>query len=168
MRPLLPAAAAFRPGRQARWRGQRLPSGDGPGTGAGLSGVGHSGEQPAQLDRSRELAALLVDGADRGGLCLGDDEHAGRMGVRTEGDKGAVPRWVAELGVAEEPPNGPASGRRKRLQAAEAIAAAGAARSKRRSGKNSTPHADLGRQERHGPGAPGEGPFGHPRLHAGR
>ena len=43
-----------------------------------------------------------------------------------------------------------------------------AARSKRRSGKNSTPHADLGRQERHGPGAPGEGPFGHPRLHAGR
>ena len=36
----------------------------------------------AQLDRSRELAALLVDGADRGGLCLGDDEHAGRMGVR--------------------------------------------------------------------------------------
>jgi hypothetical protein len=39
---------------------------------------------------------------------------------------------VAELAVAEEPPNGPASGRRKRLQAAEAIAAAGVARSKRR------------------------------------
>ena len=62
------------------------------------------------------------------------------MGVRTEGDKGTYLGWVAELAVAEEPPNGPASGRRKRLQAAEAIAAAGVARSKRRSGKNSTPH----------------------------
>ena len=26
-------------------------------------------------------------GADRGGLCLGDDEHAGRMGVRIEDGK---------------------------------------------------------------------------------
>jgi len=30
---------------------------------------------------------LLVDGADRGGLGLGDDAHAGRMGVRTAGGK---------------------------------------------------------------------------------
>ena len=30
---------------------------------------------------------LLVDGTDRGGLSLGDDEHAGRMGVRIEGGK---------------------------------------------------------------------------------
>ena len=49
-----------------------------------LGGVGDAWHQPAQLDRGRELAALLVDGADRGGLSLGDDEHAGRIGVRIE------------------------------------------------------------------------------------
>ena len=30
---------------------------------------------------------LLVDGTDRGGLSLGDNEHAGRMGARIEGGK---------------------------------------------------------------------------------
>ena len=70
--------------------GQRPPAGDGPGTGAGLRGVGDGGEQPAQLDRGRELAALLEDGTDRGGLSFGDDEHAGRMGARTEGGKLAI------------------------------------------------------------------------------
>ena len=78
--PGSPGAVARAAASIRRWSGHRR----------GLSGVGHSGEQPAQLDRGRELAALLVDGADRGGLCLGDDEHPGRMGVRTEGDKGAV------------------------------------------------------------------------------
>jgi hypothetical protein len=53
------------------------------GTGAGLRGVGDGWEQPAQFDCGRQLAALLEDGADRGG----DDEHAGRMGVRTEGGR---------------------------------------------------------------------------------
>jgi hypothetical protein len=52
-----------------------------------LRGVGHAREQPAQLDRSRELAALFERGADGGGFCLADNEHAGRMGVRTEGGK---------------------------------------------------------------------------------
>ena len=38
---------------------------------------------------------LIEGGADRGGLSLGDNEHAGRMGVRTEGGKWqAVPRWA--------------------------------------------------------------------------
>jgi integration host factor subunit beta len=50
----------------------------GPGARASLRGVGDGGKQPAELDRGRELAALLVDGTDRGGLCLGDDHHAGR------------------------------------------------------------------------------------------
>jgi hypothetical protein len=77
---------------RARWHGQRLPAGNGPGTGTGLRGVGDGWEQPAQLDRGRELAALLVDGADRSGLSLSDDEHAGRMGTRTVGDKRPVPR----------------------------------------------------------------------------
>jgi hypothetical protein len=61
--------------------GQGLPAGDGPGTGAGLRGVGDAGEQPAQLDRGRELAAFLVDGADRRGFSLGDDEHPASMGA---------------------------------------------------------------------------------------
>ena len=30
---------------------------------------------PAQLDSGREFAPLLIDGADRSGLLLGDDEH---------------------------------------------------------------------------------------------
>jgi hypothetical protein len=38
----------------------------------------------AQLDRSRELAALLVDGADRSSLGFTDDEHAWSMGRRGE------------------------------------------------------------------------------------
>ena len=38
-------------------------------------------EQPAQLHRSREFAALLIDGADRSLVLLGDDEHrAGAWG----------------------------------------------------------------------------------------
>jgi hypothetical protein len=35
----------------------------------------------------RSSTALLLHGADRGGFCLGDDEHAGRMVTRMEGDK---------------------------------------------------------------------------------
>ena len=37
------------------------------------------GEAPPQLDRSRELATLLVDGADRSGIRPGDDEHPRSM-----------------------------------------------------------------------------------------
>jgi hypothetical protein len=47
-------------------------------TGA-LRVVGDAGKQPPQLDRGRELAALLVDGADCGGIRLGDDKHTGSM-----------------------------------------------------------------------------------------
>jgi hypothetical protein len=36
----------------------------------------------AQLDRGRELAPLLVDGADRSGIRLGDNEHRWSMGSR--------------------------------------------------------------------------------------
>jgi hypothetical protein len=47
-----------------------------------------------QLHGGRELAVLLVDGTDRGGLGFGDDEHAGRMGVHIEGGKWqAAPHW---------------------------------------------------------------------------
>jgi hypothetical protein len=39
-------------------------------------------EQSAQLDRCRQLAALLEGGTDRGGFCLSDDEHPRSMGTR--------------------------------------------------------------------------------------
>ena len=106
MSEALPIPARTPPLPRAQRHGQRLPAGDGPGTGAGLRGVGDGWEQPAQLDRGRELAALLVDGADRGGLSLGDDEHAGRMGVRTEGGKRPVPRGVGGAGEAGRPAGG--------------------------------------------------------------
>jgi hypothetical protein len=54
---------------------QRLPGGDGPSALPRLRIVGHSREQPAQLDGRSELAALVEGGADGGGLCLRDDGH---------------------------------------------------------------------------------------------
>ena len=82
MSEALPIPARIPPLPRAQRHGQRLPAGDGPGTGAGLRGVGDGGEQPAQLDRGRQLAALLESGTDRCGLCLGDDEHRRSMGTR--------------------------------------------------------------------------------------
>ena len=41
----------------------------------GLHGVGEQREQPAQFDRSRQLAALLEGGADGGSLSFGDGEN---------------------------------------------------------------------------------------------
>ena len=76
--PAVTAAASASLHRQR----QRLPAGDGPGALPRLRVVGDAGEPPAQLDRSRELAALLVDGADRSGIRLGDDEHRWSMGRR--------------------------------------------------------------------------------------
>ena len=35
----------------------------------------------ALSDRSREFAPLLIDGADRSGIILGDDEHRWSMGT---------------------------------------------------------------------------------------
>jgi hypothetical protein len=67
---------------------------------------------------------LLVDGADRGGLSLGDDEHAGRMGARSESGKRPVPR-VGWPKLAMERSAERASRRaQEALQAAEAITAA--------------------------------------------
>jgi hypothetical protein len=47
-------------------------------------------EQPAQLDRGRQLAALIEGGSDRGGLSLGDDEHQRSMG-QLDGGRQAGP-----------------------------------------------------------------------------
>lgn len=70
------------PPDRARRRGQWLPAGDGPRALAGLRHVGDQRKQPAQLDGSRQLTTPVESGADRCGLCLGDDEHPGSMGTR--------------------------------------------------------------------------------------
>jgi hypothetical protein len=50
----------------------------------GIRFTGRSGsdarEPLAQLDRGREFAPLLIDGADRSLIRLGDDEHRWSMG----------------------------------------------------------------------------------------
>ena len=47
--------------------------------------VGDAREALPELDRSREFAALLVDGADRSGIRLGDDKYRGSMRKRALG-----------------------------------------------------------------------------------
>ena len=44
--------------------------------------VGDAREPPAQLDRGREFAPLLVDSADRSLIRLSDDEHRWSMRKR--------------------------------------------------------------------------------------
>ena len=93
------------PRHPARWDGQGLPAGNGPG--AGLRGVGHAREQPAQLGGSRQLTTPVESGADRCGLCLGDDEHPRSMGTRIMTGKRlsddptrppASPVWAPQFG----------------------------------------------------------------------
>ena len=74
----------MQPCYRTRWhRGQRLPAGYGPGAGPRLRSVGDTRKQPAQLDRGRQLAALLEGGADRSGFYIGDHEHPESMGSRS-------------------------------------------------------------------------------------
>ena len=65
-----------------RRRRERLPARDDARPRPSLSIVGNGREQAAQLDRSRKLAAVLEGCADRGGLVVGDGEHAPSMGGR--------------------------------------------------------------------------------------
>jgi hypothetical protein len=65
--------------------GQRPPAGDCPCALPRLLSIRNAGKQPPQLDGSRELATLLEDGTDRGGLSFGDDEHRWSMGRRLLG-----------------------------------------------------------------------------------
>jgi hypothetical protein len=66
---------------------QRLPRSDGARAFPHLGVAVDPREQPAQLERGREFAALLERGADGCGFGLGHGEHAGSMGRRTEGRK---------------------------------------------------------------------------------
>ncbi len=74
--PRLPFAGS--PRRLRRGRRQRRPAGDGPDAGPRLLVVGDPREPTAQLDRRRQFTVLLIDGAERGCISFGDDEHAGR------------------------------------------------------------------------------------------
>jgi hypothetical protein len=67
--------------RTPRCQADGLPAGDDADALPGLPVVGDAGEPPAQLDRGRELAALLEHGADRSSIRLGDDEHRWSMGT---------------------------------------------------------------------------------------
>jgi hypothetical protein len=66
--------------------GRRFTARDGAGALPRLCVVGDAREPVAQLDRSRQLTALLVDGADRSGIRLGDDEHRRSMGTESLAD----------------------------------------------------------------------------------
>src|SRR6476659_8613542 len=64
-------------------------------------------EQPAQLDSSRELAALVKDGANGGGLFLADDEHpksCEREPCPASGDCITVCRVLVQSGVPDALP----------------------------------------------------------------
>jgi hypothetical protein len=80
-------SVALRPslaGMQLRHSGCRrrpwLPPGDIPGALPRLLVVDDAGEAAAQFDGGRQFAVLLIDGADRGGIGFGDNEHGGEDG----------------------------------------------------------------------------------------
>ena len=72
-------AAGTQLDHRARWRRQRLPSGDSSDVRSCLGVVGDPRKSPAQLDSSRQLALLAEDGADCIGIGLGDEEHPKSM-----------------------------------------------------------------------------------------
>jgi hypothetical protein len=87
-----------------RWP-QRLPASNGADTLPCLRVVRDTGEPRAQLDRSRQLAALFVGGADRSGIRLGDDEHGGEHGDHRPAYKSSaiVASWPPRHSI---PPHG--------------------------------------------------------------
>jgi hypothetical protein len=88
---------------------QRLPAGNGPGTVAGLIVVPNAWEQPAQLEGGREFASLIEGGADRGDLCIGDDEHRSSMAASNyRGKRNFQPRrWLTAEAIIDITPRQP-------------------------------------------------------------
>src|SRR5215510_8013699 len=66
------------------------PAGDDAHTFPGLSGAEDAWEPPAQLDRGRQLAALLIGGTDGRGLFVGHGEHVGEHGPRRMGSASSM------------------------------------------------------------------------------
>src|SRR3954453_21509629 len=113
---LKPETVALRPplaGAQRRYRGRRdrprRPACDGPGALPRLLVVDDAGEPAADLDGGRQLALLLIDGADRGGIGFGDDEHGGVEG------RGCCPGQALSGKRKGRPKGGPHSCRQDRL-----------------------------------------------------
>jgi hypothetical protein len=75
--------AGTQPRHRARLDYQRSPPGDAPSVCPRLRVVGDPREPPAQLDSSRQLSLLVEDGADRGSIGLGDNEHPNSIAART-------------------------------------------------------------------------------------
>jgi hypothetical protein len=100
-----PVTSRDRPGRHqessallgSQWCGQRLQAGDRPGAGPRLQGVGDARKPPPQLEHGRKFSALIEGGADRGSICLGNDEHLPSMGRRTTTGKWVTRRICRQL-----------------------------------------------------------------------
>ena len=75
----LAALAGSQPRHWARPDWQRRPPGDAPCEHPRLRVVDYSRKPPAQLDSGRQFSFLTEDGADRGGIDLGDNEHPQSM-----------------------------------------------------------------------------------------
>jgi hypothetical protein len=80
-------AAGTQPDHGARWRRQRLPSGDSSDVRSCLGVVGDPRKSPAQLNSGRQLAVLVEDGADCIGIGLGYEEHPHSMVARSTAGK---------------------------------------------------------------------------------
>jgi len=87
-----------------RLRRQRLPAGNGPGTGTRMLIVPDAGKQPAKLDSSRQIATLLIGDTDRGSLRLGNDKHPRIMAGRATAGKRIVSAGAQRNGGAGVPP----------------------------------------------------------------
>jgi hypothetical protein len=69
--------------RRAERQGHGFPTSNGSDAFPCPRGVSDARESPAQLDRSRALAALIQGGANRRSLFFGDDEHRWSMGMQS-------------------------------------------------------------------------------------
>jgi hypothetical protein len=82
----------MQPRHRAQRGWQRRPPGDAPNACPRIRVVGDPWKPPAQLDSSRQLSLLIENGADRGSISLGDDEHPKSMRVSASAGK-APPIW---------------------------------------------------------------------------
>jgi hypothetical protein len=87
MEAALAVLAGAQPCHRAGLLWQRRPPGDSSDAGSRLGVVGDTWESSTQLDSCRQLSLLMKHITDRGGICLGDDEHSNCIVVRTAADK---------------------------------------------------------------------------------
>lgn len=76
-------------------RRERLPPGDNARAGPSVGIVGDAWEETTDLDGRRQLALLLVGGADRGGFGFTDTEHL----IRSMGTDATTGKWGARTNI---------------------------------------------------------------------